>query len=513
MTEMIHIGKDELKSLKDRLEKLASEKSYLNLLIHMMSRLGTVSGLENTVEAMLQVILNNIGGTNLILYYFIDDSIYFADVFGKRMKLDVIEDASVKEVFLSREPVVHEHDFNDTMMMTPEFTKAMTWIFPLLVGSDLVGILKMDGMHMGTGALRQQLPTFFSYAALILKNVILGHTRLRKAYDEARQTNAELMKEIAERRRAEEALLNSEEKLKAVVYGSPIPQFVIDSDHAVVYWNKALEEVTGIRASEVVGTSQHWQAFYGTERPCMVDLMVEERVEEITELYGEKCTTSKLVTGAFEVTDYFPALGEGGKWLYFTGVAIRDAGGRIIGALETLEDITERKRLEEKLLAQSIIDELTGLYNRRGFLTLAQQQLNLAERAKKRIVLFFMDLDRMKWINDTLGHQTGDAALVEVASALRQTFRKSDIIGRMGGDEFAVLAIDAAPHVEETVTRLRKCLDNRAGPGTSGYRLSLSVGAAHFDAHSPTSLDDLICEADNLMYGEKRMKQTVTPLS
>ena len=108
-----------------------------------------------------------------------------------------------------------------------------------------------------------------------------------------------------------------------------------------------------------------------------------------------------------------------------------------------IRDVTERKRLEEKLQNMSLVDDLTGLYNRRGFFALSQQQLKIAERTKQKALLFFADLDNMKQINDALGHQEGDNALVEVASVLKETFRKSDIIGRLGGDEFAVLAIDA----------------------------------------------------------------------
>jgi diguanylate cyclase (GGDEF)-like protein len=170
-------------------------------------------------------------------------------------------------------------------------------------------------------------------------------------------------------------------------------------------------------------------------------------------------------------------------------------------------DITERKLLEEELHRLSIVDELTGLYNRRGFLALSEQQLKFAERKTKNIILHFIDLDYMKWINDTLGHQEGDTALVEIAAILRQTFRKSDIIGRMGGDEFAVLAIDTAHEERKTLARLRQALDSYNRSETRRYKLSLSVGTAHFDPENPISLDELIARADNLMYEEKRTKR------
>ncbi len=172
-----------------------------------------------------------------------------------------------------------------------------------------------------------------------------------------------------------------------------------------------------------------------------------------------------------------------------------------------VRDITQRKQMEEKLRTMSVVDELTGLFNRRGFLTLSQQQLNRSERAKETMVLFFIDLDGMKWINDTLGHREGDTALVGVADVLRETFRKSDVIGRVGGDEFAILAISGADGDREALARLDHCLDARNSTGTARYRLSLSVGFAHFDPYAPTSLDELISRADILMYEEKRKKQ------
>ena len=101
-----------------------------------------------------------------------------------------------------------------------------------------------------------------------------------------------------------------------------------------------------------------------------------------------------------------------------------------------------REKLEEELLSLSITDPLTGLHNRRGFLSLAEQQLKLSDRNKRGMQLYFADLDGLKWINDTLGHEEGDKALIEAATVFKETFRTSDIIARLGGDEYAALAID-----------------------------------------------------------------------
>ncbi|MBF0505767.1 MAG: hypothetical protein HQL09_02930 [Nitrospirae bacterium] len=206
--------KDGTEDLEERVSRLARDKSCLQLINRMMEKLSAVPGLANTMESMLTVVLDCIGGTNVAVYYLIDDTVYYADVYGKKMKIASIDDQEVKKVFDSREPLEIEHDFSDTKMMTPEFTKAFTWVFPLLVGTEIVGVFKIEDMHMGMRELRPYLPTFFNYVALILRNEILGQTRLKKAFCQLNETNVALSNEIIERKRAEEALRKSNEELE-----------------------------------------------------------------------------------------------------------------------------------------------------------------------------------------------------------------------------------------------------------------------------------------------------------
>nr|WP_320160322.1 histidine kinase dimerization/phosphoacceptor domain -containing protein [uncultured Methanoregula sp.] len=163
------------------------------------------------------------------------------------------------------------------------------------------------------------------------------------------EKNASLQSEIQVRTRAEQELMTSESRLNAVIQGSPIPQFVISKDHKVLYWNNALRAYSGISSADVIGTNQHWRAFYDTERPCMADLLVDGTVEKIAAWYAGKYSPSPLVEGAYEATDFIPRLGKAGTWLHFTAAPIRDEAGTIVGAVETLEDITDRKRAEEAL--------------------------------------------------------------------------------------------------------------------------------------------------------------------
>lgn len=149
-----------------------------------------------------------------------------------------------------------------------------------------------------------------------------------------------------------------EQKLINIIHSSPIPTFVISTEHKVLYWNKALQVLSNIRPRDIVGTNQQWRVFYKEPRPCLADLILDNKVEKIPDFYSGQWAKSNLLEEAYEVTEFFPDLGEKGKWFRITSAAMRDSGGNVFGAVETLEDITEQKIAEEELLHRSKVESL-----------------------------------------------------------------------------------------------------------------------------------------------------------
>jgi two-component system cell cycle response regulator len=187
--------------------------------------------------------------------------------------------------------------------------------------------------------------------------------------------------------------------------------------------------------------------------------------------------------------------------------AIRSGAADFIKKPFTVQELLVRikhAKLQDHLRALSITDELTGLSNRRGFFAFAQQQMKHARRHGERMVLFFADLDDLKTINDSFGHVAGDSALADAARIFVETFRDSDIIARMGGDEFAVILGNAPDSGIDTVrNRLEKRLAEYNDRKDGSFRLSVSVGLTVFDPAKPVSVDELIRQADERMYEEK----------
>ncbi|MEO0206345.1 MAG: sensor domain-containing diguanylate cyclase [candidate division WOR-3 bacterium] len=179
----------------------------------------------------------------------------------------------------------------------------------------------------------------------------------------------------------------------------------------------------------------------------------------------------------------------------------------LVAANGIMSNITEQKKMEEELRALSLTDELTGLYNRRGFFTLAEQEIKIARRLQKSMTLYYMDIDNMKQINDKFGHHEGDKALLESAYILKSTFRESDVTARIGGDEFVVLTIPTSdPNNNNADARLSMNVANFNERRLYPFEIAFSVGVAHFDPINPCTLDELLIKADHMMLKQKRSK-------
>lgn len=165
----------------------------------------------------------------------------------------------------------------------------------------------------------------------------------------------------------------------------------------------------------------------------------------------------------------------------------------------------ERHHRQQDLMRLSTRDELTGLFNRRGFLAAAEPLARAAERANRTFLVFFADLDGLKSINDTHGHQVGDEAIRDAAWILAHSFRSADLIARIGGDEFAIFAPDAPPEtIEIMIRRVSKWQDERNAEPDRPYQVSLSLGGVAWTSSEPRTLEMMLSEADMAAYAAKR---------
>ncbi|MHB9098144.1 MAG: GGDEF domain-containing protein [Syntrophales bacterium] len=187
---------------------------------------------------------------------------------------------------------------------------------------------------------------------------------------------------------------------------------------------------------------------------------------------------------------------------------VSNQGGCMCRFRRLQSQVRLREKLEDELVSLSITNPLTDLHNRKGFISLAGQQLKLSDRNKRAVQRYFTGLDGLKWITDTLGHEEGDKALIETATIFKKTFRTSDIIARLGGDEYATRAVDITEENSYIFTaRLQSLIDARNNQENRRYRLSISVGCTYYDPEHPCSLDKLMAHADQLMYEQKQNKK------
>jgi diguanylate cyclase (GGDEF)-like protein len=280
--------------------------------------------------------------------------------------------------------------------------------------------------------------------------------------------------------------------------------FVIDDDHKVTHWNRACEAIIGTKSLDVIGTKDQWKAFYSEQRPVLADLVMDNKLSELTDYYPERWAPSTLIENGWEATDHFPNFNAGEKWLYFTAAPLQNQEGNIIGAVETLQDVSNQKKYEAKLEFQANHDALTGLATRNLLMDRLNQAIAHATRDKQLLSLLFIDLDNFKAVNDNYGHNTGDRLIQETAKKIQSVIRKGDTVARFGGDEFVVLLF--APENEEYVSNVVQRISQQVAESYShqGQTLTIgsSIGIAMFPEDGLTA-EKLMMNSDRAMYRAK----------
>ncbi|MDD2422408.1 MAG: PAS domain S-box protein [Heliobacteriaceae bacterium] len=306
-----------------------------------------------------------------------------------------------------------------------------------------------------------------------------------------------LAEDVTERKMAEEQFLTAHQQLQDIIDFLPDATFVIDKDKKIIAWNRAIEEFSGFSKREVIGKGDYAYAipFYGEPRPILIDLVGRE-IPETAARYEHFKRQGNAIFGQI----YVPFIRKKrGAYLWGIAAPLYDSRGNWNGAVESMRDITDRKELEEQLKYLSLHDPLVGLYNRAYF---EQEMCRLEKGRSTTVGIIVCDLDGLKLINDTLGHDTGDGMLMAAAKIIRRVFRESDVVARIGGDEFVVLLPDTDRRtVEKAYHRIREAINayNEVNPELP---LSLSIGFA-VGHNNEKSMAALFEQADDNMYREK----------
>ena len=303
------------------------------------------------------------------------------------------------------------------------------------------------------------------------------------------------LRDVTERKRGEEVLRESENHFRGAFEASGVGMALVALDGRWLKVNQSVCVMLGYSEEELLaGTFQ--------EITHPDDLTGDS--EYVKKLIDDQIPYYRLERRYYHRDGYI-------VWGALSVSLVRDAKGYPLYFVNQIEDMTERKLLEEKVQTTLITDELTGLYNRRGFFEIASGELGRMD--KREHVLFFVNVDHMKWINDTLGHREGDTALATVAGLLKDTFREPAVIGRIGGVEFAILAVGATGAQQEVfLARLQHNIGKFNVDHAPSFPISLAVGSACYRPDNPCRLEALFAEADQSMY-ERRQKgqeETVT---
>ena len=296
--------------------------------------------------------------------------------------------------------------------------------------------------------------------------------------------------DITKRKQAELASQESETAFHTLAENVPQLVWMCLPDGLNIYFNQRWVDYTGLTLEESYGRGWNTPFHPDDKQPAW-------------DAWNRAVATG----GNYQIECRLRAADGSYRWFLTKGVPLRDVTGKIVKWFGTCTEIDNLKRTEESLRGLVLLDDLTSLHNRRGFLVLAEQQMKVSRRTCSPFLLIFLDVDGLKNINDTLGHAAGSRAIIETADILRSCFRKSDILARFGGDEFVVLAVDTSASAEAALlAQIKEKLAAANSEPNRTYRLSLSIGVLPCDATTQSSLDELLAKVDSLMYQDKRSK-------
>lgn len=294
-----------------------------------------------------------------------------------------------------------------------------------------------------------------------------------------------IIRDISERKQSQHEIAESERNLRALLNAVTESLLLLDKDGTVLAANETFAKRMRVGLDSIIGSNYY-------------DLLPADTVRERRKQTENVIRNAKPVR--FEDT-------RNKRYIDQVIYPICDEDGEVERLAFFGADITRRREMERELEALALTDQLTGLYNRRGFFTLATRELRRAQRSNNSMLLFFADLDGLKAINDQFGHEEGDRALMAAAKILMQTFRTSDIVSRIGGDEFAILVVDADEDLmEKLLLRLYRLINNLNMRKIHKSKLAISIGHTIYNPLNPLSLDELISNADQRMYKMKKVK-------
>lgn len=286
-----------------------------------------------------------------------------------------------------------------------------------------------------------------------------------------------------------------------------IPTFVLDAGGRVLIWNRACERLTGLPASDVVGTDGHWRGFYEARRPCLADLVLSGAQDGIEKLYAEHVRNGSGQIGlSAENWCGMPNVGST-RYLAIDAGPIFGDRGELLAVVETLRDITAQHEAQVALQTLASSDGLTELANRRVFNQILEQECGRARRAELPLSLLMIDIDHFKAYNDALGHQAGDDCLKRCAAAIKaQMLRPGDLAARYGGEEFVALlpntpltgAVTMAKRLQARLAAAK--IPHPASPTASFVTASVGAACCTWACEEPS----LVAAADAALYEAKR---------